>query len=442
MVSLRSARLEAIFGKRIEDLTAADVHALADNQVAESFDLDFKEELYGRTDSDKRSLAGDIAALANTAGGVIILGVAEDDQARASDALGVPVSDDEVRRIITTAGGNLMPVPKYDVLAWEDKPGSAHGFIVIAVPRSPGAPHAVLVNQSLRYPKRNGSTTRYLSEPEVADAYRHRFATGHQLLDRTAQLQHDAEGHLDPERTWISTVVVPELPGEFVIDQQTWRRYNQDMVGTDPMLLQRGVTWQRLRVGQRRLIADGEGGASPLATWLSAELHDDGAGSFAVELPDRIGRYGAISEDIMRMVADEDVVNAVLSTIQFLARHARDVAAAGGNAMVTIALSSGIPVALGHNRASSSRLGTQDLKSLPTPNQRMFPLESLAAEGPELVTAAYILASDVFQAFGFIEALQVTREGCIRINYWKQEVQSAVRSWAERAGVEVTDETV
>jgi hypothetical protein len=42
--------------------------------------LDFKAALYGRGDSERRALAGDAAALADTAGGVIVLGVAEDDQ--------------------------------------------------------------------------------------------------------------------------------------------------------------------------------------------------------------------------------------------------------------------------------------------------------------------------------------------------------------------------
>jgi len=42
---------------------------LISNQVAESFDLDFKSEMYGTSDKDKRDAATDVAALANTAGG-------------------------------------------------------------------------------------------------------------------------------------------------------------------------------------------------------------------------------------------------------------------------------------------------------------------------------------------------------------------------------------
>ena len=49
--------------------------------------------------------AGDVAALANTAGGVIVLGVAEDDQARTVDAPGVQVTD-----------GHLQPMGFIDTL--------------------------------------------------------------------------------------------------------------------------------------------------------------------------------------------------------------------------------------------------------------------------------------------------------------------------------------
>jgi hypothetical protein len=82
MVALRSRRLERLFGARLEQVTHAQVADFVTNAVAESYDLDFKGELYGRSDKERRDLAGDVAALANTTGGVIVLGIEEDDQAR------------------------------------------------------------------------------------------------------------------------------------------------------------------------------------------------------------------------------------------------------------------------------------------------------------------------------------------------------------------------
>src|SRR6266699_4685196 len=68
MVALRSRRLQAIFGVPLDDLQYEHLEALVHNQVSEAFDLDFKGSLYGNADRDRRDLATDVAALANTAG--------------------------------------------------------------------------------------------------------------------------------------------------------------------------------------------------------------------------------------------------------------------------------------------------------------------------------------------------------------------------------------
>src|SRR5262245_42391944 len=92
MVALRSQRLEALFGVQLGELQGAHIHSLVTSNTQESFDLEFKGEYYGRGDSDRRALAGDVAALANTAGGLILLGVVEDAQSRADDDPGVELS--------------------------------------------------------------------------------------------------------------------------------------------------------------------------------------------------------------------------------------------------------------------------------------------------------------------------------------------------------------
>jgi hypothetical protein len=83
--------------------------------------------------------------------------------------------------------------------------------VLIAVPRSPLAPHAVVVNDGLRYPRRNSATTRYLSEPEVADAYRARFAAPRRQADRASKIEADALSRLDTteDHVWIAVSLVP-----------------------------------------------------------------------------------------------------------------------------------------------------------------------------------------------------------------------------------------
>jgi hypothetical protein len=55
MVALRSRRLDALFGARLDDVQAQHLQALVTQQVQEAFDLEYKAELYGSSDSDKRA---------------------------------------------------------------------------------------------------------------------------------------------------------------------------------------------------------------------------------------------------------------------------------------------------------------------------------------------------------------------------------------------------
>ena len=128
MVALRSARLEALLGSRLEQVQHSAVMTLISNQVAEAFDLDFKSEMYGSSDRDKRDAATDVAALANTAGGLIIGGIAEDDQARAAAAPGVALSDADERRIRQIVASQVVPMPVIESSAWRTRPGPGTGW--------------------------------------------------------------------------------------------------------------------------------------------------------------------------------------------------------------------------------------------------------------------------------------------------------------------------
>lgn len=84
---------------RYESLrTCDDVFALAKRGVGESLTLDYKEKLSGK----RRDLAADVCALANTQGGVLVVGV-KDPKPEGSppkypeDFVGVPVEEDLVQ---------------------------------------------------------------------------------------------------------------------------------------------------------------------------------------------------------------------------------------------------------------------------------------------------------------------------------------------------------
>jgi hypothetical protein len=440
MVALRSRRLERLFGARLDDLGYAQVADLVTNTVAEAYDLDFKATLYGKSDKERRDLAGDVAALANTAGGVIVLGIAEDDQARAASAPGVPLSDAEDGRIRQIVASQVSPLPTFDVLRAEDPQQPGHGFMLIAVPRSPMGPHAVLVNEALRFPRRNGTTTTYLSEPEVADAYRARFTGIQSRFDDLAQYERNLIARLDTsEQTYVVVTLVPDLGGDFTINMKAMRDFQQEIIGHQPLILNWALFWRRAFVGSRRLVADGTGNDGAGARWLACELHESGAGSFAVTVDRR--RDDATASELH----DESVVNMVWSGLRFLARHARDRAAAGGSASARATVwpvSEQLPARLMHDRfhGISDVLGRHTPTSPPV-SVGVFNVDDLAEDGPPLISATYTLATGLFQEFGHPEALQMTSSGAIRINYWRHS-RPELTTWASGAGVEVSEEVI
>jgi hypothetical protein len=75
-------RLVDVLGAPLDDIAEPHLQALVDNEVREDADLDFKREQYGTSDSAKREMAGDIAAMANDRGGLLII------RSRAGERLG------------------------------------------------------------------------------------------------------------------------------------------------------------------------------------------------------------------------------------------------------------------------------------------------------------------------------------------------------------------
>lgn len=472
MVSYRSRRLESILGRTVATLEASHIDALVKAGAREDFDLDFKAELYGRSDSSRRDLAGDVAALANTAGGIIIIGVAEDDQARAVAAPGVEISDAERVRMLQVIASTVAPMPIVDVLTLplsheaelgeaadgikepSEDGAPARGFYVLAVPASPSAPHAVQINDGFRYPRRNGASIRYLSEGEVSAAYRGRFVTEQAQLARIVSVESEAVVRLvRDKRPWMLVSLVPDSPGSTELNQAAYRRFRAATVGRAAYEVLGGwfgVSFQRASVGRRRFLVDGTWDDGVLADRVSAEFHSDGSGAYALALPDL--REGARQErpdaNVSQLADDEALALAILTGLRRLALHARDWAATGGAALLRARIlpSPSVPegVHIGHTRgfglpAPRSRWAVTNDESF---SETVADLDELADVGPDLVSVSARLLDEVGHAFGIPEMGQFTNEGQVRIRYWSRECQQAVQTWAIASAIPVTDETL
>ncbi|WP_182882879.1 helix-turn-helix domain-containing protein [Microbispora sp. H10949] len=412
---------------------------LVAGQIPEAEDLDYKRDLYEGNDKGKKSLCGDVAALANTRGGVLIVGADEDDQGRAADLPGVSLSDDEVTRMTSTLVSGLAPRPRFEIIPVENPNQPGAGCYVIAVAAGPQFPYGVLINEGYRYPRRTGTTTGYMAEPEIETAYRRRDAARREQEDRCAQIENLIRDRLSDDDTWVIVSLVPDQPGELVIDAPTFSAFRAARQGTRP-LIGYPYAWQRVRLGHRRFLLDASFREGRTAHNLAADLHTDGAGVIAVA----VSLFHHNPDTGPLRISDEGLVVAILAGLRFLGNHARETAGASGAAALQVSMAGplGREWALYHDRnhgfpgALSESVNQIDIRLA----QAAAPLDSLQ-DGQGLVAAAALLSAEIFQGFGVPEAYQITYAGQVRRRYWsRQPFGNLMTAWAEEAGVEISDE--
>ena len=239
---------------------------------------------------------------------------------------------------------------------------------------------------------------------------------------------------------WVLVSLVPDVAGDLFIDPAALLAARAEMLGTFPMIIKpSNYSWYRAEVGRRRLLLSGSPSA---AMWLAADLHHDGAGVFGVNVAD-ISRTADETRTNKVWLNDEQIVNGILTGLRFLARHARDRAAASGGTLIRARLyplRSKQRILLGTGaRPDRERQGRQLQYRGGRDAESAAPLDALADDGPGLVAAAYLLATDILQDFGLPEAPQVTRDGELRSHYWGDGMLPGLRQWAAEAAVIVTD---
>jgi len=127
-----------LFTKEIGKITYQDVLEFCDQQYRESVHLDYKQDI-------DASLAKTIAAMANTWGGIIVIGVEDEDSKPKLPAVGVSYKEHLREQINNIILGNITPpvFPEVHVCRSED---DKTAFIVIRVPQSNLTPHAIKRN--------------------------------------------------------------------------------------------------------------------------------------------------------------------------------------------------------------------------------------------------------------------------------------------------------
>ncbi|MBI3183713.1 MAG: putative DNA binding domain-containing protein [Myxococcales bacterium] len=443
----RFPRLEELLGAAPDQLQEQHLQNLV-GRAAEDADLDFKREHYGNGDDSKRSLAQDVAALANSRGGLILIGIDEINGV-ASAITPVALSDAEELRLRQIVATLVAPVAPFDMKRVPVGGAVDQGVLVLAVPPSAQRPHAVRVGDNLRYYSRDGSRNRALAETEVADAYRNRFIVAEAQVTRVDRIHREALDQLElKDAVWLTLALVPNVPGAMSIRHRTLaeaRHWVEQFLcrsqGDGPFhdsAIGIGASVRRVTL---------KSGFEPgPASFAYAELHDDGSGFATREV------WHAWNDETRsagrRDIADEHLVLTMSGLLALLAVHASKNAGAYGDAVLMSTLvgsGSGqldTPLGLGHYR----RFGTDwELWSgtrpvyRPTISRGTFNIEALVTNPTERMLAVREMLTEQFQAFGLAEVPQIGRSGHLRLRYWGQE---ALRGWNGRVGVPESQATM
>lgn len=167
-----------MIAKDFDAITKQDIDALVTNSVAEGRTIEYKQQLPGGTDDEKREFLADVSSFANAGGGDLIYGIVEkrdiDNKPTGipEKAEGLPgiSADGEIRRLDEVIRSSIDPrIPGYRIRALD---GFASGpVLLIRVPRSWASPHMVTFKNLSRFFSRTSAGKYQLDVSEIRSAF-------------------------------------------------------------------------------------------------------------------------------------------------------------------------------------------------------------------------------------------------------------------------------
>lgn len=179
--------------------------------VTETDDLDWKKELPPAKGLPQSDFPKDVAAMANSGGGIIVYGVRESQKA-ASERLDVGEFNETYERALRSAAVTAISPPVFGLRVTRIGDEGSRA-VAVEVPASVDGPHLIYRNDYFGAPVRNDADTVWMKERQIEAMYRARFEERRHATEALDALYAEAStGRDTSNRAWLIAVAHPRIP--------------------------------------------------------------------------------------------------------------------------------------------------------------------------------------------------------------------------------------
>jgi hypothetical protein len=178
--------------------------------IAETDDLDWKSELPPTKSLNETDFPKDIAAMANSGGGVIVYGITEKEKKATRRSDTGKLTENHERTLRSAAITAISPpVFGLDIVRLGEE---GNRCVAVVVPASVDGPHVIYKNDFFGAPVRNNADTVWMKERQIEAAYRMRFEERRNVTEALDNRYADLiAGRDTAERAWLVAVGRPRL---------------------------------------------------------------------------------------------------------------------------------------------------------------------------------------------------------------------------------------
>jgi Schlafen, AlbA_2 len=189
------------------DITWDDVQQFCERQLVESKILDYKREF-------PKHLENVIAAMANTQGGTIIIGVAESAQGKPlAPYEGIEFERGLQEKVQQIAASHIRPMVDLPVAIAPNGAGD-RAFVVISVPTSPLAPHSVDGNAIYVRTGNRNQPEKLAAPAQIEGLFNHREKGRQEKVRLIAQANARSKARGQPVGPLLTLSLCPSYPGD------------------------------------------------------------------------------------------------------------------------------------------------------------------------------------------------------------------------------------